>query len=40
MKRKYLPASLLMMTLLLFLMNTEAEAKEPVMAPRIESSLH
>ena len=37
MNRKYLPASLLMMTLLLFLMNIEAEAKEPVMAPRIEA---
>lgn len=36
MNRKYLPASLLMMTLLLFLMSIEAEAKEPVMAPRIE----
>ncbi|AVM23576.1 endospore biogenesis thiol-disulfide oxidoreductase StoA [Bacillus pumilus] len=37
MNRKYLPASLLMMTLFLLFMNIEAEAKEPVMAPRIEA---
>ncbi len=37
MNRKRLPASLLMMTMLLFVMSAAAEAKEPVMAPRIEA---
>ncbi|MED4593738.1 Sporulation thiol-disulfide oxidoreductase A [Bacillus safensis] len=37
MNRKHLPASLLMMSVLLFLMSAAAEAKEPVMAPRIEA---
>lgn len=37
MNRKHLPASLLMMSMLLFLMSAAAEAKEPVMAPRIEA---
>ncbi|MEI4791265.1 endospore biogenesis thiol-disulfide oxidoreductase StoA [Bacillus sp. FJAT-53060] len=36
MNRKYLLASLLIMTILSFLMNTEVKAKQPVMAPRIE----
>ncbi|KRU16943.1 MULTISPECIES: endospore biogenesis thiol-disulfide oxidoreductase StoA [Bacillus] len=37
MNLKYLPASLLMMTMLLLLIGSEAEAKEPVMAPKIEA---
>lgn len=37
MTRKYLSTSLLVMTLLVFLMNTEVEAKEPIMAPRLEA---
>lgn len=38
MNRKCLPARLLMMTLLLLLIGNDAEAKESVMAPRIEAS--